>query len=298
MLKPNLIPRYQRRARAWIRKTGARGVILCQGKTLIPKVSGEVLSVLTFGSGNSKLGAEFQTYHLNASEHPTNARRYGSADACICGDCPFRAKAAQKLGPCYVDGRGIASLWGSIARGNYPTLSEFAHAVKLPAHLALQVLGSLAHGVRLGAYGDPVSMPVEIAQALCTHAATRQGFTHQWRALVNSPWRMLTMASCETPEQPGKAAAAGWRTYTVYPKGFSHKQARQALTNASPAIKWAHCPGSAVVGYLETCETCPIQCDGARYGQPLHVINQAHGNPAAMARYKALNYDSKWAAWL
>ena len=198
MLKPNHLPRYQRRARSWIRTSGARGLILYKGASHIPLAiarHSEVLAVLTFGSSNSKLGAEFQTWHLSASEHPTNARRYGSGDACVCGDCPFRAKAKHKLGPCYPDGRGLASLWGSIQRGNYKPLGEFAKAVGLPVVEALQVLGTLAHGVRLGAYGEPVSMPLHLAQALAARAATRQGFTHQWRNLKGSGWRSLVMAS-------------------------------------------------------------------------------------------------------
>ena len=300
-MKENHVPKYQRKARSWIRKTGAKGLILYKGPSQLPLAlaqHSDVLAVLTFGATNSKLGNEFQTYHLNAEQHPTDARRYGSGDACICGDCPFRAKATQKLGPCYPDGRGIASLWGSIERGNYRPAEELAEALGLSLLQTLSVVGSLANGVRLGAYGEPVSMPVRLAQGLTARARQRQGFTHQWKRLADSPWRMLTMASCETPEQPGIAAALGWRTYTVYPDNMTHKQARRALANASPGVKLGHCPGSSVLDYIETCETCPIQCDGARYGQALHVINQAHGNPAAMSRFRALGYDAKWKAWL
>jgi hypothetical protein len=197
-------------------------------------------------------------------------------------------------------------MWSSYKRGNYPDVRAMAADI-MPGAMAdrvklettLNVLGTLPDGVRLGAYGDPAAMPVNIARQLVKMAGTRQGFTHQWRWLGGTPWPLLCMASCELPQQVAQAAALGWRCYVVYPEGLSEKEARRAISNASGRHVLGHCPASEVKGYLVSCATCPIQCDGARYGvKHFHVFNAAHGNPAAMARYRALGFDAMWRAYL
>ena len=298
-MKLNHVPRNQRRVRQWIRaRKGCRGFTIHKGRTLLPYQKGKVINLLSLYSSNGKLGGELQTWHLSATMHPTEARRGGAGDGCICGTCPFRAQPGDKLGACYPDGRGIASLWASVGRGNYPAIEELARDVRLSVPDTLRILGTFGGGVRLGAYGDPAAMPVAIGQALTGSANTRQGFTHAWRALGASPWRGLVMASCELPGHVRQAEAAGWRTYTVYPPELSEREARQAIANASGRLVVAHCPASERKNYAVTCETCPIQCDGLREGSPWQVINAAHGNPAAMARYHALGHLEKWRAHL
>ena len=291
-MKLNHLPRYKRALRAWIRKRECRGFTLDESETRLPRQRGKVRHLLSLYSSNTKNGRQLQTWHLSASMHPTEARRNGAGDGPICGDCPFR-------GPlCYVNGQGLGSLHKSWQRGNYPLFSEAANDIGLNMPQALRVLGTLADGVRLGAYGDPCAMDPAIARALVGFADTRQGFTHAWRDFGGTPWQGLIMASCELPEQVGKAAAAGWRTFTVYPPELSEKQARQAIARASGRQVLAHCPASARKGYSASCDTCPIQCDGVREGSPWHVLNAAHGSPHTLSRFRSAGYLEKWSRYL
>ena len=304
-IKPNKLPQYQRGARRFIRRASCRGFTLHEGPSHMPGPgNGQPTRTLLQLTGNDKTGDLFQTWHLPADLHPVEARRYGSGDCGICGDCIFRAKPDQKAGPCYVNGVAINGIYKSWVNGNYPLLDELAQSIGLDAPATLEVLGSLGNGVRLGAYGDPVAMPRHMARHLVSRAGVRQGFTHQWRRPeVKEGWPRLVMASCESPEQVARAHGGGWRTYTAYPETLTAKEARQAIINASAGqisgrLIMAHCPASARLDYRETCLTCPLQCNGAGARWPWHIINAVHGAPSVMGRYKSLGLEAKWRAWL
>ena len=297
MIRPNLMPRYQRRARGFLRKSKARGLQIYKGPSTMPglRSAPQVLGLVSFYTENLKLGNEYQTWHLRADEHPLNVRRE-KRDQAICGDCALKE-------PCYVAGRTLNVLWRSVANGNYPSVEEFAQELRLPVVEALRVLGSMPAGVRFGAYGDPVSMPVGIAQALTHHAGTHQGYTHQWRRLPASPWSRLLMASCERPDQVPDAVRMGYRCYVVYPPELTRKEARRAIFNACKAADMARpilaeCPASERAGAQVDCVSCPIQCDGVKYGAPWQVVSAAHGGAAAMGKYRKMNFAHVWRSFL
>ena len=304
-MKPNILPRYQRRFKQWVKRTGARGLLVYRGPSTMPELIAktEVIGAVSFYSSNLKVGDEYQTWHFRADSHPVEARRYGQGDASICGEgknaCAFKAKPGQKVGPCYPTGRTLSGIWGSIGRGNYPQVEELAHEIGLPVSETLAVVGSTPAGVRLGAYGDPVAMPASIAHHLTRAAKERQGFTHQWRNVSRSEWPRMVMASCELPEQVSQAAALGWRTYTAYPPELTRQEARRAIVNAAkgPRLIIAGCPGAAKDGLVD-CAGCPIQCGGVELNKPWHVINAVHGQKHMIDRYNALGYLARWRAWL
>ena len=305
MLKPNLLPRYQRRFKQWQRRSKARGLLVYRGPSTMPGLSKKtpVIGAVSFYCSNLKVGDEFQTWHFNAKVHPIEARRGHTSDACVCGEganaCPFVAAPGDTVGACYPAGRTLNGIWSSIQRGNYPELAELAAELRLPVEATLAVVGSVPDGVRLGAYGDPVAMPAAIAQHLTRSAQERQGFTHQWRQVSRSAWPRLVMASCELPEQVGQAAALGWRTYTAFPPELTRQEARRAIINASgkaARLILAGCPATYAEGI--DCAGCPIQCNGVERGRPWHVINAAHGAAHIMRRYNALGYLERWRAYL
>ena len=110
---------------------------------------------------------------------PSAAYQYGAFDESICGRCAWRAKVAdlasgfagEKQGPCYVKRFVITSIFRSMERGNYLALDVLADALKVDQKTALRVAGALAPSTRLGAYGDPMAVPIEPQQALLHHAA-------------------------------------------------------------------------------------------------------------------------------
>ena len=233
-MRPNTLPRFQRKARQWLNRYKVRGLQLYKGASTMPgqgRSGAQVMALLTLNSENAKLGREFQTWHLRADMHPTDARRGGAGDGPICGEgkrgCPFRAQAGQKLGACYPDGRGLVSLWSSYKRGNYPDVRAMAadimpgtwpEARKLET--ALNVLGTLPDGIRLGAYGDPAAMPFEIAEQMTNISLGHTGYTHQAsRKFFDKRFLTLCQVSADTPKQALKFQAMGAKTFRVALEG-------------------------------------------------------------------------------
>jgi hypothetical protein len=128
-----------------------------------------VVSALTGKSTNRKTGAMVQTYILRADIDPINAVRQG-ADVSICGNCKHRGDGSGKGRTCYVTlMHGPRSVYAAYQRGAYPR----AAAATIP------MLGA-GRMVRLGTYGDPAMVPVEVWTALVSRATGHTGYTHQW----------------------------------------------------------------------------------------------------------------------
>jgi hypothetical protein len=79
------------------------------------------------------------------------------------------------------------------------------------------------------------------------------------------------MASVDSVDEALEAAALGWSTFRVKPKGDRGRLPGEAI-----------CPASAEAGKKVTCETCPIKCDGRPYMSGLLTgrVIQAHGTKA------------------
>ena len=313
-MKPTSLERYKRKARLALR--GMRGFELYRGPSVL---TGEpVVCLVQLATENTKLSADksaWQTWILRADIEPADAYQNGAGDESICGRCFWRARPGEKAGPCYVMRYVITAVYKSWKRENYLSLQELADRIDptLSHRRILEIVGALAGSVRLGAYGDPLAMPIGPQQALLRHVATTQAFTHSWadeRATDKAAWKNIAMASCETPAQVIEAMRAGWRTYTAYPQELTRAQAIAAIRKTAelmiaekPAL--AYCP-AAVKGSGITCDTCPIQCDGQAYAasvgptarRPLHVINAIHGARSIMARYNSRGLLNEWRAAL
>ena len=165
--------------------------------------------VVTWNSSNRKTGDMAQTWILREDMLPTAALKTG-ADASICGDCPHRPKmkGGKMRRSCYVNvGQAPQAVWKTYKRGGYERLS--------PEEAGLRLAG---RGVRLGAYGDPGMVPLEVWSALTVHARMWTGYTHQWRGLDRA-WARFLMASADTVEDRREARLRGWRSFYVAPVG-------------------------------------------------------------------------------
>jgi len=159
-----------------------------------------IVAIATMKSDNCKTGNMVQTWILRDDASPVETSKAG-ADASICGDCKHRWSLG---GACYVNiGQGPGSVYRAYKRGNYPD--------------ATAVLASIGGNrtVRLGAYGDPAAVPIEVWRAILTHARGHTGYTHQWRNPTAAPLRSLCMASVDTEAEYAAAQRAGWRTFRV-----------------------------------------------------------------------------------
>jgi len=157
-----------------------------------------ILSGLKSPSQNRKTGPMLQLWILREDVSPTAAKRTG-ADESICGDCPLRHFLG---GGCYVNvGQAPESVWRAYSRGNVPAmpLADVPQAVAGKA-------------VRLGAYGDPAALPIEVLEALTATAKMHTGYTHQWRHL-GPEYAALLMASTDTVADRMAATALGWRYF-------------------------------------------------------------------------------------
>lgn len=229
------------------------GAVIWEGESLLdgqPVVA--IVTGLAAGSANAKTGGLLQTWILRQDVHPVEARRTG-ADASICGECRHRSLRAGGQGTCYVNvGFAPAGIWKGYRRGIYPRRD--------PRGLAA------GRAVRLGAYGDPGAVPVEVWRELVVGATGWTGYTHQWRQVpALAP---MCMASVDTPAEAVEAAALGFRTFRI--------RTPEAPLRAREFV----CPASAEAGHRLKCESC-LACNGAPRGnRPASPVIIAHGTAA------------------
>jgi hypothetical protein len=228
----------------------ANGVILWRGTSRIDNRTPVVCIAtgLRSGSSNSKTGAMVQTYIIRADMEPVAAVS-NREDGGICGGCVHRKQENGKR-TCYVNvGQGPTSVYRAFKRGRYP--------VATPEQLATLAAGKF---VRLGTYGDPAAVPVEVWQSLTASAGGYTGYTHQWRVKRFGALASLCQASCETDADVAAAHAAGYAgTFRVLPVAY-------------PVPDTAlHCPASEERGKVVQCIDCRA-CDGSR-----DVVIYAHG---------------------
>ena len=63
--------------------------------------------------------------------------------------------------------------------------------------------------VRVGAYGDPAAVPIDVWRAMLADARGWTAYTHRWKA--GASLQGLAMASCETDADTREAEALGYR---------------------------------------------------------------------------------------
>ena len=224
----------------------ATGTIVYRGPSMLD--GAPIVAVLTYRSRNGKTGPMTQLWIIRDDIHPLDARKTG-ADASICGDCRHRD------GACYVNiGQAPASVYRGVRRGIYPMASDIAG----------EGAGRI---IRLGAYGDPAAVPVDIIAALLSRAAAWTGYSHQWREPRFASLSRWCMAGVDTPDEYWQAIAAGWRAFRV-------RTSAQALA-AGEIV----CPASDEGGKRTQCAACKL-CGGNTKAAAKSIAIIAHGKGA------------------
>jgi hypothetical protein len=236
----------------------SNGVILWQGPS---QLDGKPIVAIATGlaskSTNVKTGAMVQTYILRSDMEPIEALKAGE-DASICGSCPLRGDGTGKGRACYVNlGHGPLAVYRAFKRGVYPTWAQADYPI------------AEGRAVRLGTYGDPAAVPIEVWNYALTDASGHTGYTHQWRA--HPELKSLCMASVDTVRDMQEARAQGWRTFRVDGTHVIGAQKGEVL-----------CPASKEAGRKLTCEQC-LACCGAD-GRKGSIYIPAHGSGAVHAR--------------
>jgi len=196
-----------------------------------------VVCILTTKSVNPKTGNMCQTWILRQDMPPHEAVNQNK-DTPICGSCIHRA-----LRTCYVNvWQAPRTIWETWKEEKYPTTinQDFSE-----------------RGLRIGAYGDPAAVPIEVWDEVIPKFEFAIGYTHQWQHDVRLS--RYCMASVDSVEEMVQANAAGFRTFRVLSK--TEKRIRHHE---------AQCPASEEAGHLMTC----LQC---RYCEVGNVAIQIHG---------------------
>jgi hypothetical protein len=229
----------------------ANGVVLWKGQSLL---NGDLIVLVATGLNapqrqNEKTGHMIQTWILCDDVSPIEASRTG-ADERICGGCPHRgvANGAVAVGrTCYVQlWSGVRNVWLAYKRGTY-------HLNKTDAPFR-------GLGVRVGSYGDPAAVPVEVWQRALHKAAFSTGYTHQWRSRPDL--KSFCMASTDSDEEREEARVMGWRTFRV---------------GENPRAGEVVCPASEEAGYKATCNVCRA-CGGVGAKARADIVIAPHGN--------------------
>lgn len=213
-----------------------------------------VMTGLRRRSANPKTGAMIQTYIIRADVHPGLALRSGD-DKSVCGGCKHRPFNG---GVCYVNvWQAPAAVWKAYRRGSYPRVDL----------LTVRALCA-KRSIRLGSYGDPAAVPIDVWEAMLAEAKSHTGYSHQWRSKKFSDVMRFCQASVDSPEEFAVARSRGFGTFRV-----------KALGDKSTLPGEFNCPASVEMGHKKTCETCRA-CAGLSRTKVALVTIQAHGNRA------------------
>lgn len=233
------------------RPIGYRNLVLYDGPS---QLTGErILVIATAQNGNRKIGDMLQLWIIPAIS-PIAAVKSGQ-DAAVCGDCKMRGDGRGRERSCYVEWwRAVENIWQNWSKGKALACSPLEFATQR---------GGLQ--LRIGAYGDPVAVPLDVWEVLLSSAEGWTAYTHQWRR-APAGYQGWCMASVDTPEEQAEAAAAGWRTY------------RDRLPGEELLRSETVCPASAEGGHRAVCGECEL-CRGL--SRPAkHIAIVAHGTGA------------------
>jgi hypothetical protein len=178
------------------------GYIVYEGPSVLD--GAPIVMIATLETDNRKTGDMVQTWIIRSDMSPLDASR-SKLDSAICGNCPHKWSAG---GACYVNlGQAPTSIYRAYLRGSYPLYLGFN-----------ETLRSLLHNrkIRLGAYGDPAAVPVQVLRLLVSLAAGHTGYTHQMAHRNFDPAVLqYCMASADTAKQAANLWADKARTFRI-----------------------------------------------------------------------------------
>jgi len=183
--------------------TRPNGYTMWQGRSMLD--GARIMAVatgLSRPSENRKTGAMIQVWIMRSDMAPHTAQKYG-ADASICGACPLRSNG------CYVTTvHAPLAVFREYELGRYPSLSP-AGVGHLSSKRGLPL--------RIGAYGDPAAVPMDVWSRATQAAQEWTGYTHFWRDYPGL--RRWCIASVESERDAKEAQALGWRTFRIRSQG-------------------------------------------------------------------------------
>ena len=187
-----------------------KGYVLWRGESRID--GSPIVAIATMKTNNRKTGDMVQTWILRDDVSPIEAVNLG-LDIAICGDCPhrwaLRRSGKSEQAACYVNvGQAPLAIWRAYKRGAYcdqwsPDVFE-------------------GRAIRIGAYGDPVAVPIKVWRSMLIKAIGHTGYTHQWKYARAKSYKGLLMASVDSLEESLLALSNGWRFFRIGEKATAN----------------------------------------------------------------------------
>tara|TARA_R100001198_G_C5219063_1_gene201883 strand:- start:247 stop:996 length:750 start_codon:yes stop_codon:yes gene_type:complete len=180
--------------------TNERGFILYDGPS---RLTGEpIVIIATIKSNNAKTGNMIQTWILRSDISPVEASKQSKDDA-ICGNCPHRQNTG---GACYVNiGQAPSAVYKAYKKGSYKPFDASAHKELFFGRM-----------IRLGSYGDPAAVPVEVWNNILQYCIGHTGYTHQIKHKnFQKDILKICQVSADTPKQALKLQKQGLKTFRV-----------------------------------------------------------------------------------
>lgn len=226
-------------------KINKNGWVLYEGPSQLD--SQPIVCIVTGATNftsNRKTGFMLQTWIMRSDTHPQEALLKGK-DVSVCGNCPLRPNQ-QGRRVCYVNPMSLGQVYKQFKAGRYdgkPILNY-----NLPA--------------RIGSYGDPTAVPLEVWQPFLKQVSFATGYTRQWLTPKFAEYKTFCMASTFSKEEAARAQLLGWKTYRI----------RSPQEQINP--EEISCPAYVNPGEV-TCSSCKL-CNGqsANISIPVHGINK------------------------
>lgn len=204
------------------------GFIIYDGKS---QFDGSDIIVIVTNSREAKLvkkiGLSYQTWIIKKNIHPLDAMR-SRQDLGVCWNCPFKNvfnEDTQTLqGVCYVNLSGLSSVYASYVAGQYNTEENY----------------SLGLNARIGSYGDPAAVPIEVWERLLSQVPSSTGYTRQWKNPKYAAYKAFCMASCHNMTEYQQAVDMGWKAYIVRGEGEDLPQGAIECPQPSDPVR-IHC---------------------------------------------------------
>jgi len=214
------------------------GIVLYHGRSTASRDNVVAIATNFNRSDNPKTGKGLQVWILPADINPVEAYKIGK-DRIVCGDCNHSSIANGGWGTCYTKvHQAPNNVWKAWKNGSYENPSK-------------SNIGAFrGKFVRIGAYGDPGIIPVEVWEKLAEYCDSLTGYTHLWNSkFTDKRLKQFCMASCDSVKMQKMARKKGWRTFRI----------REKTDN--PLRGEIVCPASKEAGKKTTCSKCKF-CGG------------------------------------
>jgi len=246
------------------KKSSRLGFVLWRG--LSPFDQSPIVAIATLESVNGKTGDMVQVWILPDGRMPLETLRENDNGG-ICGDCPLQGvydpgkkgnggKQGGMVGRgCYVQVyQAPTTITNAYNRGSYPDFVRSRDEEVLSGRK-----------IRLGAYGDPAMMPIDLVEYLVKISTGHTGYSHQLlgmkdRELANR-YAQVLMVSCHNVAQHEEAGRRGWRAFTIVAE--KHASEERFPTDAVECPFYTH---------GVQCDTCLLCSGSAKQAKSVYAI--------------------------